>query len=148
MLVVTGTTHRSAEATMTRLPLSERSQASAGATAPELGEATPEQVAAWLRSYAERRDPELRERVILAHLGLADRLAARYRDRPNTTSDDLRQIARIGLIAAVDRYDPNRGTPFVPFAIATVIGQLKRHMRDATGQVGIPRRVEDNVLRL
>jgi len=148
MLVVTGTTHRSAEATMTRLPLSERSQASAGATAPALGEATPEQVAAWLRSYAERRDPELRERVILAHLGLADRLAARYRDRPNTTSDDLRQIARIGLIAAVDRYDPNRGTPFPPFAIATILGQLKRYLRDSTWPVGVPRTVKDNALRL
>ncbi len=105
-------------------------------------------VGTWLREYAEGRDPALRERVILAHLGLADRLATRYRNRPNTTYDDLRQTARIGLIAAVDRYDPDRGTPFVPFAIATVIGQLKRHMRDATWQVGIPRRVKDNAMRL
>ncbi len=133
---------------MASLPLSDGSQASAGARAPEPGEATPAQVAGWLRSYAERRDPELRERIILAHLGLADRLSARYRDRPNTTSDDLRQIARIGLIAAVDRYDPNRGTPFAPFAIATILGQLKRYLRDSTWQVGVPRTVKDNALRL
>jgi RNA polymerase sigma-B factor len=105
-------------------------------------------VGTWLREYAERRDPALRERVILANLGLADRLAARYRHRPNTTYDDLRQTARVGLIAAVDRFDPGRGTPFVPFAIATVLGQLKRHLRDATWAVAVPRTVKDNALRL
>jgi RNA polymerase sigma-B factor len=133
---------------MTLLPLSDRLQTGAAAEARDPGEATPEQVAAWLRGYAEQRDPDLRERVILANLGLADRLAARYRDRPNTTVDDLRQIARIGLIAAVDRYDPDRGTPFPPFAIATILGQLKRYLRDSTWQVGVPRTVKDNALRL
>src|SRR6266545_388933 len=107
-----------------------------------------DQATGWLREYAERRDPALRERVILAHLALADRLAARYRHRPNTTDDDLRQTARIGLIAAVDRFDPDRGTPFVPFAIVTVVGQLKRHLRDATWQVVVPRTVKENALRL
>jgi RNA polymerase sigma-B factor len=107
-----------------------------------------DQATGWLREYAEGRDPAVRERVILAHLGLADRLAARYRGRPNTTGDDLRQTARVALIAAVDRYDPDRGTPFVPFAIATVIGQLKRHLRDATWQLGVPRTVKENALRL
>src|SRR6266496_5138931 len=130
------------------LLLHDRSNASAGTRAPDAGEATPEQVAAWLESNARERDPRLRERIILAHLGLADRLAMRYRDRPNTTRDDLRQIARIGLIAAVDRYDPDRGTPFAPFAIATILGQLKRYLRDSTWQVGVPRTVKDNALRL
>ena len=130
------------------LPLHDHSRASAGSPAPSSDEATPEQVATWLESFARKRDPALRERVILAHLGLADRLAMRYRDRPNTTPDDLRQIARIGLIAAVDRYDPERGTPFAPFAIATILGQLKRYLRDSTWQVGVPRTVKDNALRL
>src|SRR6266511_4309210 len=130
------------------LPLYDQSNAGAGTRAPDSGEATPEQIAAWLESYAGERDPRLRERIILAHLGLADRLAMRYRDRPSTTPDDLRQIARIGLIAAVDRYDPDRGTPFAPFAIATILGQLKRYLRDSTWQVGVPRTVKDNALRL
>src|SRR6266496_1730115 len=130
------------------LPLHDQSNAGAGTRAPDSGEATPEQIAAWLESYAGERDPRLRERIILAHLGLADRLAMRYRDRPSTTPDDLRQIARIGLIAAVDRYDPDRGTPFAPFAIATILGQLKRYLRDSTWQVGVPRTVKDNALRL
>ena len=119
-----------------------------GTRAPERGQATPERVAGWLDAYARGRDGELRERVILAHLELADRLAMRYRDRPNTTADDLRQVARIGLIAAVDRFDPDRGTPFAPFAIATILGQLKRYLRDSTWQVGVPRTVKDNALRL
>jgi Sigma-70 region 2 len=58
--------------------------------------------------------------------------------RPDTTGDDLRQTGPVALIAAVDRYDPDRGIPFVPFAIATVIGQLKGHLRDATWQLGVP----------
>src|SRR6266511_2958323 len=107
-----------------------------------------DQATAWVREYAEGRDPVVRERVILAHLALADRLAARYRGRPNTSYDDLRQTARIGLITAVDRYDPDRGTPFVAFAVVTVIGQLKRHLRDATWQLCVPRTVKENVLRL
>jgi RNA polymerase sigma-B factor len=130
------------------LPLQERPAARPGPRTPASGEAPPEQVVEWLDEYARDRDPELRERIILAHLGLADRLATRYRDRPNTTPDDLRQIARIGLIAAVDRYDPDRGTPFAPFAIATILGQLKRYLRDSTWQVGVPRTVKDNALRL
>src|SRR6266542_1452287 len=105
------------------LPLHDQSNAGAGTRAPDSGAATPEQIAAWLESYAGERDPRLRERIILAHLGLADRLAMRYRDRPSTTPDDLRQIA-------------------------TILGQLKRYLRDSTWQVGVPRTVKDNALRL
>jgi RNA polymerase sigma-B factor len=89
-----------------------------------------------------------RERIILDHLDLADRLANRYRDHPNTTPDDLRQTARVALIGAVDRFDPSRGTPFVAFAITTIIGELKRYLRDATWTVRIPRSVKEHALRL
>ena len=80
---------------------------------------------AWLLEYATSRDPALRERIILAYLGLADRLASRYRHSRGTTPEDLTQTARAGLIAAVDRYDPDYGTPFVPYAVACVVGELK-----------------------
>lgn len=89
-----------------------------------------------------------RERVILDHLDLADRLAGRYRNNPNTTPEDLRQTARVALINAVDRYDPGRGTPFVAFAIATIIGELKRYLRDATWSVRIPRSVKEHALQV
>jgi RNA polymerase sigma-B factor len=92
-------------------------------------------------------DPH-REQVILDHLDLADRLARRYRHHPNTTPEDLRQTAYVALINAVDRYDPDRGTPFIVFAISTISGELKRYLRDATWSVRIPRSIKQHALRL
>ena len=68
----------------------------------------------WLQEFAATRDPQLRERIILAYVGLADRLAMRYRHSRGTTLEDLIQTARAGLIAAVDRYDPAKNQSFVP----------------------------------
>jgi RNA polymerase sigma-B factor len=106
------------------------------------------QVDAWLQDYAISRDPELRERIILAYLGLADRVAGRYRSSRGTTLEDLRQSARAGLIAAVDRYDPRYGNPFVPYAVACVVGELKRHLRDTSWRLHVPRPLKEQVLRL
>ena len=61
------------------------------------------EVEGWLQDYAISRDPQLRERIILAYLGLADRLASRYRRSRGVTPEDLTQTARAGLIAAIDR---------------------------------------------
>ena len=85
--------------------------------------AAASEVDGWLNDYTTNRDPNLRERIILAYLGLADRLADRYRHSRGTTPEDLRQTARAGLIAAVDRYDPDHGNPFVPYALACVVGE-------------------------
>ena len=103
---------------------------------------------AWLQAYATSRDPRLRERIILAYLGLADRLASRYRDSRGTSPEDLRQTARAGLIAAVDRYDPDRRTPFVPYAVACVVGELKRSLRDTSWRLHVPRPRKEQTLRL
>ena len=97
--------------------------------------------------YAVSRDPQLRERIVLAYLGLADRLAGRYRTSRGTTPEDLVQVARAGLIAAVDRYDPDYGTPFVPYAVACVVGELKRHLRDSSWRVHVPRPLKERALR-
>jgi RNA polymerase sigma-B factor len=105
-------------------------------------------VEAWLKDYATSRDPRLRERIILAYLGLADRLASRFRDSRGTTPEDLRQTARAGLIAAVDRYDPGFGNPFVPYAVACVVGELKRHLRDTSWRLHVPRPLKEQALRL
>jgi RNA polymerase sigma-B factor len=102
----------------------------------------------WLKEYATSRDPRLRERIILAYLGLADRLAGRFRESRGTTPEDLRQTARAGLIAAVDRYDPGFGNPFVPYAVACVVGELKRHLRDTSWRLHVPRRLKEQALRL
>jgi RNA polymerase sigma-B factor len=107
-----------------------------------------ERVDAWFRDYKANGDPAVRDQVICAYLGLADRLAERFRGSRGTTSDDLVQTARTGLVAAVDRYDPERGTPFVPFAVACVVGELKRHLRDTTWRVHVARPIKERALRL
>jgi RNA polymerase sigma-B factor len=105
-------------------------------------------VEGWLEEYATSRDPELRERIILAYLGLADRLASRYRTSRGTSPEDLVQTARAGLIAAIDRYDPDYANPFVPYAVACVVGELKRHLRDTSWRLHLPRPLKERSLRL
>jgi RNA polymerase sigma-B factor len=102
----------------------------------------------WLQEFAATRDPQLRERIILAYLGLADRLAMRYRQSRGTTLEDLTQTARTGLIAAVDRYDPAKNQSFVPYAVASVVGELKRHLRDTSWRLHVARPSKEHVLRL
>ncbi|SEB78941.1 RNA polymerase sigma-B factor [Streptomyces sp. 2131.1] len=85
---------------------------------------------------------ELRRATVCAWLPMAHRLASRFRDRGEPL-DDLRQVAAIGLVKAVDRYDPARGKAFETYAIPTVVGELKRHFRDHTWDVHVPRRVQD-----
>ena len=105
-------------------------------------------VQGWLGEYAISRDPVLREQIILAYLGLADRLANRYRRSRGSTPEDLRQTARAGLVAAIDRYDPAKGSSFVPFAVACVVGELKRHLRDTSWRLHMPRPLKERALRL
>lgn len=84
----------------------------------------------------------MRSETICAWLPMAHRLATRFRDR-GETMDDLRQVAAMGLVKAVDRYDPERGKAFETYAVPTVTGELKRHFRDHTWDVHVPRRVQD-----
>jgi RNA polymerase sigma-B factor len=84
----------------------------------------------------------LRERAIEAWLPLARHLAARYTGRGEPT-DDLIKTATVGLIKAVDRYDPARGVEFTAFAIPTVLGEIKRHFRDRTWSIRVPRRLQE-----
>jgi RNA polymerase sigma-B factor len=122
--------------------------------APDALEVRPEdeiavqRVEQWFRDYAQSRDPVLRERIILSYLGLADRLAERYRSNRAVPLEDLRQVARLGLVKAVDRYEPERANPFIPYAVATVVGELKRHLRDASWRLRVPRGTKDLALRL
>jgi RNA polymerase sigma-B factor len=86
--------------------------------------------------------PALRERTINAFAPLARHLAHRYHGRGEPL-DDLIQTAMIGLIKAVDRFDPERGVDFAGFAIPTIIGEIKRHFRDRTWGVRVPRRLQE-----
>jgi RNA polymerase sigma-B factor len=84
----------------------------------------------------------LRERAIEAWLPLARHLASRYAGRGEPT-DDLVQTATVGLIKAVDRFDPGFGVDFAGFAIPTIIGEIKRHFRDRTWAIRVPRRLQE-----
>lgn len=84
----------------------------------------------------------LREKAIEAWLPLAQHLAHRYSGRGEPT-DDLAQTAAIGLIKAVDKFDPSRGVDFAGYAIPTIIGELKRHFRDRTWDIRVPRRLQE-----
>src|SRR5215217_750022 len=97
--------------------------------------------------FAETRDPELRNELVEAHLGLAEYLARRFANRGEPL-DDLVQVAALGLLKAVDRFDPDRGLEFSTYATPTIVGELKRHFRDKGWAVRVPRRVQELHLRL
>ena len=97
--------------------------------------------------FADTRDPELRERLVEQHLGLAYQLARRYGNR-GESQDDLVQVASVALILAVDRFDPSKGFEFSTFATRTVLGELKRHFRDRGWAVRAPRRIQELYLEV
>jgi RNA polymerase sigma-B factor len=84
----------------------------------------------------------LRARAIEAWLPLARHLAARFAGR-GEPMDDLVQTATVGLIKSIDRFDPDRGVDFTGYAIPTILGEIKRHFRDRTWHVRVPRRLQE-----
>ncbi|GAA3741719.1 RNA polymerase sigma factor SigF [Streptomyces tremellae] len=93
----------------------------------------------------ERAD--LRNRLVRMHLPLVEHLARRFRNRGEPL-DDLTQVATIGLIKSVDRFDPDRGVEFSTYATPTVVGEIKRHFRDKGWAVRVPRRLQELRLSL
>jgi RNA polymerase sigma-B factor len=104
-----------------------------------------DKVEAWFLDYQATHDPAIRERIILAHLRLADRLAKRFRFRGShsVAGEDLIQAARVGLVGAVDRYDPGRANPFIVYAIACINGELRRCLRDTSWRVHVARTLKE-----
>jgi len=92
-------------------------------------------------------DRRLRDELVEAHIGLAEYLARRFANRGEPL-DDLVQVALIGLVKAVNRFDPNRGVEFSTYATHTIAGELKRHFRDKGWAVRAPRRMQELYLRL
>ena len=95
-----------------------------------------------LRRYAETRSPELRDELVNRFMPLARSLAMRYRRRSESL-DDLVQVASLGLVKAIDGYDPGRGRPFAAYAVPTVLGELRRHFRDHVWNVRLPRGLQE-----
>lgn len=97
----------------------------------------------WAR-FTETRDQRAREELVERYMPFAKRLALRYRSA-SESFDDLLQVANLGLLGAIDRYDPERGIPFTAFASPTVLGELKRHFRDRVWTVRVPRGLHDRM---
>ena len=83
-----------------------------------------------------------REELITMHLPLVHHIARRYRDR-GENYDDLVQVGTIGLISAIDRFEIERGLEFSTFATPTIVGEIKRHFRDRTTTIRLPRRLQE-----
>ncbi|MCV7153356.1 SigB/SigF/SigG family RNA polymerase sigma factor [Mycolicibacterium pyrenivorans] len=95
-------------------------------------------------THSERR--RWRQRIITECLPLADHIAYRYVGR-GEPSDDLIQVARIGLVKSVDRYEPTKGR-FMAYAVPTIRGEVRRHFRDGTWSMRVPRKVQETQLRM
>jgi len=98
------------------------------------------------RSAGDNDRHLLRDDLICRCVPFADRMARRYGGRPEPI-EDLEQVARLGLIKAVDRYDPGRGS-FTAFAVPTICGEIKRHFRDRTWGMHVNRRLQDLTLEI
>jgi RNA polymerase sigma-B factor len=110
--------------------------------------ATPEDALAsdetLLRRYADTRDPAARDEIVRRFLPFARSLAFRY-SGGTEPADDLVQVASVGLMAALERFDPARGVPFIGFAGPTILGELRRHFRDRVWTLRVPRGLQERI---
>lgn len=92
--------------------------------------------------HAKKGDEDARDRLVRSYLPLAYSLAGRYR-HTSEENEDLRQVASLALVKAVDRFDQTRGLAFSAFAVPTILGELKRHFRDHAWSVRVPRELQE-----
>lgn len=94
------------------------------------------------RRFKEDGDMEAREQLVMSHLNLVRFLANKFKNRGEPL-DDLVQVGYLGLLKAIDRFDPDRGLEFTTYATPTILGEIKRHFRDKGWSVRIPRRLQE-----
>lgn len=94
------------------------------------------------RRYKEDGDMEAREQLVMSHLNLVRFLANKFKNRGEPL-DDLVQVGYLGLLKAIDRFDPDRGLEFTTYATPTILGEIKRHFRDKGWSVRVPRRLQE-----
>jgi RNA polymerase sigma-B factor len=97
--------------------------------------------------YQRDGDVSARETLIERFLPLARRLARRY-ERASEPLEDLVQVASLGLVKAIDRFEPDQGAGFSSYAVPTILGELKRHFRDAGWALHVPRGMQERVLKV
>lgn len=94
------------------------------------------------RRYKEEGDMDAREKLVMSHLNLVRFLANKFKNRGEPI-DDLMQVGYLGLLKAIDRFDPARGLEFTTYATPTIMGEIKRHFRDKGWSVRVPRRLQE-----
>ena len=99
------------------------------------------------KAYLEHGDLSARERLVTRFLPLARQLARRY-GSAGESIDDLVQVASVGLVKAIDRYELDRGTAFSSFAVPTILGEIKRHFRDVGWTVRVPRAIQERRIKV
>jgi RNA polymerase sigma-B factor len=99
------------------------------------------------RKWQADGDPLARESLIREYTPLSRSLARRY-GRSSEPFDDLFQVAQLGLLKAIDRYDPDRGFPFKAFAVPTILGEMRRYFRDSGWSVHVPRGAQERALQV
>jgi RNA polymerase sigma-B factor len=100
-----------------------------------------------LHRFYTTRDPAIREELVRRYMQFARSMALRYRGGSEPT-EDLIQVASLGLVNAIDRFDPERGIPFLAFAAPTVLGELRRHFRDRVWNLRLPRGLQERVSKV
>jgi RNA polymerase sigma-B factor len=110
--------------------------------APSAARCGPRSSRALLVEYHRRGDRDARERLIQQYMPLVKRLARQYAGRGEQV-EDLVQVGSIGLINAIDRFDLDRGVELSSFAIPSIVGEIKRHLRDRVWAIRIPRRLQE-----
>ena len=126
---------------------------SAPAASPSVGSPSHTEAARWcdtdtlLSRWREHRDLAARDELVTRFLPFTRNLAARYRSSPESL-DDLEQVASLGLLGAIDRFNPAHGIPFRTFAVPTIVGELKHHYRNTGWAVHVPPEAQELALRV
>lgn len=113
----------------------------------ESGHGDADHLTARFQAYRDTNDRRIRNELVTETLSIAQACARRFANRGEPLAD-LEQVAMLGLVKAVERFDPKFGVPFAGFAVPTVTGELRRHFRDATWAVKVPRRAKDLHVRI
>lgn len=108
----------------------------------DIKEMEKEDVKVLFKKYKETKDKSIRDYLIEKHLYIAEILAKKYTNR-GIEYDDIYQVASLGLIYAIDRYDVDKGYEFSSFATPTIIGEIKKYFRDKGWAIRVPRRIQE-----
>ncbi|WP_082786790.1 RNA polymerase sigma factor SigB [Sporosarcina psychrophila] len=121
----------------------EQSLSQAGGSEPSLrGNGTKLEVLEWIKRYQETNDDEAQTNLVLHYERLIQSIARKY-SNGKSFHEDIAQVGMLGLLGAIRRYNPEYGRSFEAFAVPTVIGEIKRFLRDKTWAIHVPRRIKE-----